>query len=696
MTEHKDLVEKFRKAHDIDKSFFTEYRSFSNLFAGNHYVRQSRAFERFSREANRSRNKYAIRATRNHTNLIIKSIVNSILAQSPDVKPFPNNPSETQDMKAAELHDSVWQDFKKTTKWRKLKRSLAFDFVMFGEAWVFSYWDPSKGSQVAVEQEIDPITNEVLSEKPIFSGDVCHRRIMPYDVRRDESAKTLEESPWLGFVELRRKSELKKKLPEDVHNYLEASDGDSYYSYDYSNGKYSSREGMVEVKHYFARPSEENPKGQYIVFTDAGVLEQMDELPLGMFPLYSAGFDELPGSPRHISSLRQGKSYQVEINRLISSKIKAQLTLGDDKLIVQAGSSVSMGAELPGIRVVQSNGPEPKILPGRSGAQYDGDLDRTITEFYQIMGVREMNEADNKGQYDPNAMLFRSAKDKVKFKTYASKFEDFMIEICESTLRLKKAYLSEFASIKILGQSERVNIAEFKSMDDLNYSIQLEPIAGDIDEKFAKQLAITTALQYAGSQLPPDQIGLMIREMPYLNDAAIFENITQGYDRAKNAILALDRGEPFNILPTDPHLDTITKSIYTRMSKADFKYLHPQIQHNYNQHIQLFEQVKAEQLQKIQAMEQGFIPSDGPLVPIDGLYEEKIGAKGQIKSERVRLPLSAIEWLSKRLKDLGLATDPIKQMPPSLQAEISAQLNMANQIAVQNEIANKQQYIPQV
>ena len=681
MHDLKDLNEQFKKAKEIDRPFFAEYRNFANLYAGNHYLRRTESFKRYARDGRTKKDKYQIRVTRNHTKVIVKGIVNSILSNMPGVKPFPNNLNETSDMKSASLHDSIWQDFKHKARFKKKLRRYVEQLVIFGECWVFPYWDSSKGRRLQDAQEIDPITGQVLSQAPRFSGEVCLKNILPYDVRRDPGAKTKEEAKWIGYTELRDKDELKSELPEELHKFIETAsrENQSILSFNYSSGKYQDEENKVEVNHIFYRPTEEKPEGSYCVFTEAGKLYEDDELPAGLFPMLCCDYDELPGSPRAVSGLREGKGYQMDINYLVSQRLKHMLTVGDDKIIIQAGSTISHGEELPGIRSIKVNGPAPTILNGRTGDQYTDPLTRTISEYYQAMGVQELLEEKQSGQFDAFAMLFRSARHKQRFATYTSKVEEFCREICEAVLRLNKAYLTEESFIKIVGQSEYVNIPEFKNSDDLGYSIRIEEVGDDADTKVGKALAIKDIMQYSGGNLSPEQIGMFIREMPYLNGEKIFEKMTQPYDRAMNVILQLDRGEVFKVNESDPHVDYIIDALYTRMSKADFKYLDMRVQQNYSEALSIYEQIKTAQLQKAQQLEQGFIPTTGPTVPIDGLYEETIGSQGQPKSQRVKLPLAALQWLQQTLAQRGEMMGNLQDIPPSLQAQL------ANSLAIQNE-----------
>lgn len=681
------LNEEFRKADSVDTDFFAEYRTFSNLYAGNHYVNNTKAFKRMA--AQEEKGKHRVKVTRNHTNVIIKYQANSILTLSPDVMIQPNNPRETSDIKAAEMNQTVWEDWKNKTLFSKKLRQLVFDFCIFGEAWVFPYWDEKGGQYLGEQQVRDERTGEISVEQK-FSGEVKLRRIMAYDVRRDSSAQDIDEAAWIGYKELRLKKELLDELPKELHNIiLSGNKGDSFTAFDHSSGKYVDTDKSIEVNHVFYRPNAEYPKGYYCSFVPSGKLYELKELPLGMFPILTAGMDELPSCARHTSMLKQGKTYQAHINFLISQKVKHMLTLGDDKLIVQAGTQVTNGEELAGIRAIKVNGPAPTILNGRTGGQYTEDLVQTIDEYYRAMMVQDLAKKKETGQFDAYAVMYSSAKEKAEYAIYAQKIEEFLTQICDAVLRLKKAHLSDEALIKITGQSEYINIPEFKRSSDLSYSIKLKPSSNSPESVVGKSLELNTILQYGGQALTNDQIGLFIAEMPHLNNDKIKQRITQAYERSNNLILQLDRGEMPNVQPNDPHVDSLIESLYARVSEPEFPFLNPQVQQNYQQVLSMYENVKAEQLAKLQAQEQGFIPTDGPQVSIDGVYEEVIGASGQVKSQRIKMPQSSLRWLQETLQNRNQVTSELQNMPKSLQAQI------AEKLVLQNEQANQPQQNPQ-
>jgi hypothetical protein len=250
------------------------------------------------------------------------------------------------------------------------------------------------------------------------------------------------------------------------------------------------------------------------------------------------------------------RPYQAEINRAASKIAEHQITLGDDKLIIMDGTKISPGVGLPGVRSINYSGAKPDILNGRDGSQYLAYMQAQIEELYQVMDVAEMlvDEKAGPGQLDPYSLIFKAASEKKKFARYARKFERFLIRVCQTYLKLAKLHMSEEQVVYAVGKPEQVNISEFKNANDLCYEVKVEAQANDIETKLGHQLILSQLVQYTGTKLDKQDIGKIVRLMPYANMEQGLADLTVDYDSLTNDILALDRGERPPIHEYDDHV----------------------------------------------------------------------------------------------------------------------------------------------
>lgn len=698
-----ELNQHYTDAESVDKPVFSEQRSNVLLVSGDHYQKKDSKFWGRVRDSKQISEQQKLRLTKNHIQKIAKTYVNNIMSRSPGVRPFPNNPKELADQKAAELHHSIWQFISDKQKLKKKKREWCQNFVNIGEAAVKVFYDPNLGEIIGYEQEMDELGQPVFetdelgqpildeqgqpkpqaSDRPVFSGGFSFETIHGFNLLRSKEAKTMDESKFLCYRKMTDIKELEKMLEEDPDKeaklkFLQGAHEDVYTVFDASRGSYDKTQGQVMVREFYFRPCGEYPSGYFYITTPQGVLWE-GPLPFGIFPILYVGFDEIETTPRARSIIKQLRPYQAEINRCASQIATHQITLGDDKLMIQSGTKLAPGGQVPGVRGIQYSGMPPTVLPGRSGEQYVGYMESQIEEMYRISNVLEDSE-EKVMQLEPMTMLYRNMKQQQKFSNYCEKFEGFLVEVCEVTLRLAKMSLKDDSLIPMIGKREMVNIAEFRSMDDLGFQIRLEPMSDDLETMMGKQMTLNHFLQYVGPQLGKDSIGQIMRAMPFANSEEAFSDLTLDYDNSVNDILALDRGEQVQAHQHDNH-EYVIKRLINRMKQRDFEMLNPQIQQNYQAKLQEHEQVLAAQQAQIQAAKDGFIPTGGYMVTCD--FYIQVDAKDPSKVKRVRLPYEAIQWLIKKLETQGTSFQNLENMHQSAVADI-AQMVMSQQGNQQN------------
>lgn len=657
-----ELNQLYSQAETADKEIFAEQRSNVQLISGDHYTNKNSRFDRV-RDSKELSPQIKLRLTNNHLQKITKSYVNNIVEAAPGVHIGPRNERDIHHQKAATMNASVWQYAKDTQKLDFRIIDFAKDYVDLGETFVKIFWDPTKGKFKGYNQAMDPDGNPMMDESgqpapdkaaPQFEGMLVIEKVLASNVLRDAQAQTLDDSPWLGIRKMVPIETLKIMCGGDPEKekFILESQREEYMVFNASTTGYEVTKGMALVREYYFRPGPECPYGYFYITTQHGIMFH-GELPFGIFPIAYCGFDSIQTSPRHRSIVKQLRPFQIELNRT-GSKIAEHQVTSDDKLLLQTGSKVSSGGVLPGIRTVQYSGVKPEILQGRAGEQYLPYYDSKVSEMYVVGNMREELE-DKDYQADPMGMLFRSAKDKKKFVIYVSKFELFLKEICLIYLNLAKQYFSDDMMIPMVGKQEMVNIPEFRSTGDVQLQITVKPMADDVNTMFGKALAINHALQFVGNQMSKDQVGHMLKQMPFANFDDAFSDMTMDYDSATNLLLAIERGENPQPSKVD-NKDYMLKRLEKRMREADFMALPAPIQQNFLQIKSLYEEMSAAELKAMQAAQQGFIPTEGALIKTD-MQVELPNSTGGFKTTRAAFPYKALEWLDMKLKEQGMAQD---------------------------------------
>ncbi len=690
-----DLNNLNRESEQADKDTQGEMRTNLQLCAGDHFnsnYRGSKFWNRI-RDAKQLSPEIRLRLTKNHIGRIAKLYENAIQAHAPGVKVVPKIESEIQSQKAAEQHNAVWQDVKTRHKINKKIRGWVKDYVELGECASKIYWDPKAGKQIGWEPETDeegnvvtspptqhPITGEMIpgqmqpSTTPVMTGDLCFEVIHGFDLRRELGIKSMDESTWLGFVKMVNLKDLKAKYagtPQE--KFIQESSTDTFRVFDGGSNSYKNVKDMAQVREFYFKPCAEYPNGYFYIFVENGILEE-GELPFGIFPIVWESFDEVTTNPRGQSIIRQLRPFQVEINRAASQAAQHQITIGDTKVFLLSGSKPGSGVNRPGVRYETITGQAPVIVPGQTGEQFFQYIQDQIKEMYMVAELGGELEEKDPGQIDAYALLFKSLKQKKKFVLYAEKFEAFLVDIAFMSLKLMKKYAPPQLFTSMVGRNEQVNIQEFKSSDDLQWQIKVEPQTDDIETSFGKQLVLNNIIQYTGTNLDKNQLGKMIRLSPYLNNEKMLSDLTQNYDNATNDILALDRGE---YPPTQQYEDHkyLLDAITNRVKQPDFRFKTPQIQQMYAMKIKEHQKAIALEAQQLQMAESGFIPTTGFQVAADFYVPDP---KNPQSSKRVRVPSDSLQWLLKKLEDQGTAMQGLEGMDPQNMAQIGQMLPHQN------------------
>lgn len=666
-----------------DQDVFAEMRSNVLLVAGEHWNRRQSRFYKRIRDSRELSQEQKLRLTKNHTRKICQAYANNIISMNPGVGFSPKDEGSLHDQKVAELHHSVWRDGHDKYGVDDLIDDWVDSFIELGEVHVKIFYDPSLGPVKGYEPQTDPESgNPMLSDfgemvaddqKPVVDGEFVFEEIYGMNLLRPPECKELKKAEWLCSRKMSNKEELLRRFKDnpDIQKLIVTQQDETFVVFDAIRGGYKKSSKQTMIREYFFRPNLLFPEGYFYITTKEGILSE-GELPGGFFPIVTAQFDKIKTTCRGRSPIKQMRSYQAEINRAASKIAEHQITLGDDKLILQNGTKVSSGASLPGVRTVNVTGSAPTILEGRTGEQYASYMTGQITEMYQVMNVAEDTETAD-SQMDPYVLLFRSARQKKKFQRYIKRFEKFLVEVVHLYLRLAKIHLPDDAVIMAIGKSEQVNIQEFRQMKDTNFEVKIEAQSDDIETKLGKQIVINHALQYAAAQMKPEDIGKVMRQMPFADFEGCFDDMTLDYDTSVNEILALDRGETPPINQYDNHIYSI-KRLTQRSRKADFKFLSPQIQGNYQAKINMHQQFEAQNQMAIQQAESGFIPTGGYLVGCDFYVNDPSDPNGE-KTRRARVPYQALDWLIKKLESQGQGQEDIENMNQGEQAQLAGVFN---------------------
>ena len=672
-----DLNQKYEEAKSNLSRHFAELRANVLLDAGYHHNRRFRWRDARPQRTNTTKK---VKITKNHVQTICRFIENNILNANPGCGFYPRHERELQHQKSAEMCDSVWQYLRDKIDEAQERKALCHDFIVEGEVFLKVAWDQKSGTFLGYDQqfEVDEEGNEfpLGDPEPKWTGKLVWERIFPFDVLTDPHARSWEACRYVIIRKLIPINNLKAMyaFDEEKSSYInEATSDDTYQIFDGLTGQYNEAKEHTLVREMYIRPNAQYPRGYYYFFTQDGILEE-GELPSDAdgkalpFPIQYVGYDQSNTSVRSFSIIKQIKPMQMEINRSASAIVMESLVLGHSTVLTQAGSKLSSAGIGNGMKSLTYTGTKPDILRGTNGDQYMAYVEQQTREMYELAGVPYRETDKQPYTNDTMSLLFRSLKDKKKFSYYAEKFERFLCKATELSIALCKIYMSEEELVPMIGKNEVVNIKEFKNVNPLHTIVKVRPRTDDFVSTMGKSVQVSTILQYAGQSLSATDVGVLARNLPFLNEENIIEDSVLDYDIATNTILALDRSEVPPIQDVENHAYQI-KRLTNRQKKPDYVLLSPQIKKNYQDRIDMHQQFLISQQQETAAANAGYIPSGGGLVSVDMYVGTPDG-----KQKRARIPYESLDWLVKRLESQGSQQQQLAEIPTGNRAEIGRQV----------------------
>ena len=453
-----DLIKNRRKGIDADQRLFSEQRNNVNLVSGKHH--KSGSIDMHIQTGKKSS---MVRMTINYIAKYARKKQNRLITHAPMVKVMPKSDDEREDVKSAELSNSVWKDIVYKHNINSLIRKLAHDYISIGEMCVKVGWNPDKGEPVSEEDKtidiqkdsMDQYGRKITDQRAVFTGDLEFERILPWNLIRPAECTDIRTAPWLCIDRMLPISEVKSWFVRDPKKYEMITSGynnayddgdDKLVGFDNDNNLYADKDSMLVSEMYF-RPTPDYPQGLFFIFSKE-LLMFNGELPYGMFPILYAGYLSQAGSPRHYSIIRDAKPLQAEINQCFSKAIEHSLSIGDDKIFVPKGSSLDEGASQPGIRYIYYNNAnmvQPTVVQGRTGIQHLEQAQQLVMVLKDLFDEPDDNKpqqgvAQMVGPRDPQAMIYASYKEKEYNSYFAEDFEQFVVRLAKMSLRYARHY----------------------------------------------------------------------------------------------------------------------------------------------------------------------------------------------------------------------------------------------------------------
>lgn len=485
---------------DYYRSYFQNCLDNLLLYRGVQWLQQDRnANRRLDRQGMAVRR--SPRVVINHLYDTVEQWVSRLTRYRPAVAIYPARPlqQDADDAKiASHVLDYVW--YKNSID--KILQDFARQTKIFGEAYLFITWDPTRGDlapdwtlevEAAKKQGLssprvpvlgpdgNPVRteagDELFIDKAVRIGDVKYSLIPPWRVMPQPTTDK-ECIDWVITWEAQDVDYVRAKYPEQADKIKKNSGAPIFSNYVLDLAKMKNQVVVYTLHH---RSSEFLDKGRFIKFTSEAILENTD-LPYshGRLPYLHLTDIDVPDQIRGMSSFQMLFPIQHQINACASLIYKALTLFAHPKWIIQEGST-DISQLLNECTCVAYSGGVPPRLENHPAVPVDAFnyLNKLEEVYNKLSGVFTMSRGTApSGVRAAKALRVLEEQEEKRGFSMATKYNEIgLVENAKMTLGVCGDYYedSDERLVSILGRDNSYRIKKFSQANlSKPYEIRVE------------------------------------------------------------------------------------------------------------------------------------------------------------------------------------------------------------------------------
>lgn len=392
---------------------------------------------------------------------------------------------DRKSMIQATLGNGILQYYMREKRYeRKLRKAAEYAIVM-GSGYILTEWNSTKGG-VSGELPIDEtkiaeydedgnpldIDGNILTETPIFRGDIESRVLSPLDVVFDFTKDDPESNDWYLARVFANKYDLAAKYPELKDKLLSVE----------TKGANSKRVCLspynettdIPLYAFFHRSTESTPDGRYILYATSDIVLEDTPLPYDSLPIQRISPSDILGSSFGYTPMFDLLPIQDAINSVYSTVLTNHNAFGVQNIINPMGNNVKFT----------------QVSDGLNWIDYDKDfgpptslqLTKSSPESYNLIGMLEkvmetVSGINSVARGNPEASLKSGtalALIQSQAISFMSGFQASYIQLLEDSSTFIIDLLKEFGdqprTVAISGVSNIQKMKEFNNDDIQNIS----------------------------------------------------------------------------------------------------------------------------------------------------------------------------------------------------------------------------------
>lgn len=481
----------------------------------------------------------------NHFRNLLQHLLTITVNQRPAFEPRATNSdvkSQAQTILARGLLDYYMRE-------KRLERDLmsATEFaLLFGEGYVHTQWDATKGESFGV----DPDTGIEQKE-----GDIRYSSHEPVNVIRDPMLNDYRDRPWIVIRSFENKFDLAAKYPEYADRIKGISwkfDSKQHYMQYMTD---SNDSDMIPTYTFYHARTDALPEGRAVTLLEEDLVLLDGALPYRHMPIYRVCPSDIIGTPFGYTIGYDLAPLQEALDGLYSTIITNQETFGVQNIMAPKGNNLSVTQLAGGLNFIEYNdgGGKPEALNLTSTPPEVFKFVQMLEQMMEtISGVNSVSRGDPSANLKSGAAMALVQSMAIQFSQQLQwSYVQLLEDVGTSTITMLRDYASVPRIAMISGKNNRGMMKEFTG-DDLDKINRVQVDAGNpMSRTTAGKVEMAQMMLQAGMIKMPDELLQVIQtgNLEPLTSGTTSELLSLKTENEK-----LADGEQVPVMITDDHL----------------------------------------------------------------------------------------------------------------------------------------------
>lgn len=423
--------------------------------------------------------------------------------------------------------------------------------IVYGEGFIFSGWNPTKGEEFTKNPE---------TGQPVFEGDLEFEVFTTFDVIRPVENKNNESPDWVMIRRFANKYDLAAKYEEledkivDLNIEERGETGATIHTDFVHRWNENKENTLIPVYTFFHRRSEALPEGRIVEFSDSDIIYHDGPLPYRNIPLYRIAPSEHEGRIFGYTNSFDMMPIQEALDKLYSTVLSNQAAFGVQNIAIPKGSGIGVSQVAGGLNIIEFDaklGPPQPLNLTQTPAEIFNFITQLKQDMETIVGVNSVARGNPEQNLKSGSALALVQSMAIQFaQTLQQSYIQLLEDLGTGLIEILQDYATVPRVALIAGKANRSYLKEFKAEDIAEISRVVVDVGNPLNRTLAGRVNLAEQLLQNQMIQTPQQF-IEVLSSGRIEPVIESEQAELMLIRAENE--DLQEGKPVQALRTDNH-----------------------------------------------------------------------------------------------------------------------------------------------